>query len=68
MPQKQNYGQPFRLKTAAKVHFRFAFIRGGGGVGAKPLYALTPIHAKYVAANTQSLNVHPQPNKKSPHH
>lgn len=29
MSQKQNYGQPFRGKTAAKVRFCFAFNQGG---------------------------------------
>lgn len=57
MSQKQNYGQPFRGKQRPKPASALLSIRGEN---AKTPHALTPIPAKYVAANTQSLNVHPK--------
>lgn len=55
--QEANYGQPFRGRTAVEVSFCFAFNQGNART------PLTPIHAKYVATNTQSTNVHPEPNE-----
>lgn len=60
MSKKQNYGQPFLGKTASKALFCFTFKQGECKNTPCP-HALTLIHAKYVAVNTQKLNVLPQP-------
>lgn len=57
--QEAKYGEPFRGRTAVKVCFCFAFNQGGARIP----HTLTPIHAKYVATNNQSTNVHPEPNE-----
>lgn len=55
MSQKKNYGQPSRRKTAA-TEVVSALLQSEGCERAP--HVLTPMHAKYVAANTKRLNVH----------
>lgn len=55
LSQKKNYGQPSRRKTAA-TEVVSALLQSEGCERAP--HVLTPMHAKYVAANTKRLNVH----------
>lgn len=55
LSQKKNYGQPSRRKTAA-TEVVSALLQSEGCERAPQV--LTPMHAKYVAANTKRLNVH----------
>lgn len=55
LSHKKNYGQPSRRKTAA-TEVVSALLQSEGCERAP--HVLTPMHAKYVAANTKRLNVH----------